>query len=98
MNKQDQGHEASGKEKDKDKPKEVILIVNGTQKPWDKPKINFKDAIILAFGTYNDNPNWIYTVAYEDGPKQNPEGSMVKGQEVHVKDKMIFHVKATDQS
>jgi hypothetical protein len=40
----------------------------------------------------------VYTVAYEDGPKQNPEGSMLKGAIVFVKDKMIFHATATDRS
>lgn len=90
----EKGHEGTDKEKDK----ETILIVNATPKPWRKEKISFTEVIILAFGAQNDNPNWIYTVAYEDGPKQNPEGSMIKGQEVHVKNKMIFHAKATDQS
>ncbi len=40
----------------------------------------------------------VYTVAYEDGPKQNPEGSMNKNQDVFVKNKMIFHATATDKS
>lgn len=82
----------------KEPHREVLIIVNGTPNKWDKPKIDFKEVIILAFGVYNDNPNWIYTVGYEDGPKENPEGSMIKGQEVFVKNKMIFHAKATDQS
>lgn len=85
--------------KDKDKKKNVNLIVNGEEKPWDKEKISFKEVIILAFGKYNDDPNWVYTVAYEDGPKQNPSGSMtVSGKDVHIQDKMIFHATATDKS
>jgi hypothetical protein len=77
---------------------EVIIIVNGEPKKWDKKKINFKEVIILAFGSYDENPNIVYTVAYEDGPKENPEGSMTKGTEVCVKNKMIFHATATDKS
>ena len=76
----------------------VIILVNGTPHEWVKEKISFVEVIKLAFGVYHDNPNWIYTVGYEDGPKKNPEGSMIKGQEVFVKNKMIFHAKATDQS
>jgi len=76
----------------------VIIKVNGTSHEWPKEKISFVEVVKLAFDVYHDNPNWIYTVGYEDGPKQNPEGSMIKGQEVFVKHKMIFHAKATDQS
>lgn len=78
--------------------KHVTLIVNGSPKTWDKRKIKFEDVIILAYGTYVDKPTMVYTVAYEDGPKQNPEGSMVKGSQVFIKNKMIFHATATDKS
>jgi hypothetical protein len=77
---------------------EIVIIVNGTPKEWQKKQITFVEVIMLAYGTYIDKPTMIYTVAYEDGPKQNPEGSMVKGQTVFVKNKMIFHATATDKS
>ncbi len=80
------------------KVKEVIIVVNGTPHKWNKEKINFKEVIILAFGQYVDKPTMVYTVAYEDGPKQNPEGSMFANQEVFVKHKMIFNASATDKS
>ncbi len=80
------------------KKKEVIIIVNGTPHKWEKPGISFKEVIILAFGQYIDKPTMVYTVAFEDGPKQNPEGSMFVGQEVFIKNKMIFHATATDKS
>jgi hypothetical protein len=78
--------------------KEVIIIVNGVPKKWEKKQITFKEVIILADGIYIDRPTMIYTVAYEDGPKENPEGSMTKESVVFVKDKMIFHATATDKS
>jgi hypothetical protein len=77
---------------------EVTIIVNGTPKKWKKKRITFVEVIIEAFGNYIDKPTMVYTVAYEDGPKQNPEGSMVKGSSVFVKNKMIFHATATDKS
>ncbi|MBK8609371.1 MAG: multiubiquitin domain-containing protein [Chitinophagaceae bacterium] len=77
---------------------EITIIVNGTPKKWRKKKITFVEVIIEAFGKYIDKPTMVYTVAYEDGPKQNPEGSMVKGSSVFVKNKMIFHATATDKS
>jgi hypothetical protein len=80
------------------KAKEVIVVVNGTPHKWAKEKISFKEVIVLAFGQYIDKPTMVYTVAYEDGPRQNPEGSMFAGQEVFVKHKMIFNASATDKS
>jgi len=79
-------------------PKEVIIVVNGTPHKWEKPKISFKEVIILAFGQYINKPTMVYTVAYEDGPKLNHEGSMFVDQEVFVINKMIFHATATDKS
>ncbi|MFK7060262.1 multiubiquitin domain-containing protein [Flavobacterium oreochromis] len=77
---------------------EVTIIVSGQPKKWTKPKISFEEVIILAYGTYSNSPTMVYTVAYEDGPKQNPEGSMIKDTVVFVKNKMIFHATATDKS
>jgi hypothetical protein len=89
-----------GKEKfySKEKPFLVELIVNLLKKPWNAKKISFEEVIVLAFGSYDGNPKKGYTVTYDRGPKQNPEGSMVKGKSVFVKDQMIFNVKQTNQS
>lgn len=78
--------------------KTVTIIVNGTPKEWDKHTICFEDVVKLAYNTYDPNPNIVYTVTYDRGPKENPEGSMVKGDCVCVKDKMIFNVTRTDKS
>jgi hypothetical protein len=82
------------------KEKEVEIIVNGTRKEWEKPRITLAELAVLAFGVYHPEENWVYTMAYEDGPKQNPEGSMDKDKNfiVFVKNKMIFHGSATDKS
>jgi hypothetical protein len=57
------------------KEKEVHIIVNGVRKKWDKPRITLEELAVAAFGVYHPEENWVYTMAYEDGPKQNPEGS-----------------------
>ncbi|MFT3793763.1 multiubiquitin domain-containing protein [Flavobacterium sp.] len=76
----------------------VSIFVNGEKKDWGEPKITFEQVVVLAFGSYNQSPTMVYTVTYEDGPKQNVEGSMIKGSVVFVKNKMIFHATATDKS
>jgi hypothetical protein len=76
----------------------VTLIVNGEEKGWNEKEISFKQVIILAFGTYNEDPRICYTVNYSRGPGQNKEGSMVKGDVVRVKNKMVFNATSTDKS
>jgi len=82
----------------KDKDFKVTIIVNGRSKQWNEKTITFEQVVILAFGSYDSNPNKVYTVTYDRGPHQNPEGSMVKSDKVCIKDKMIFNVTATDKS
>jgi hypothetical protein len=82
----------------KDKNFKIEIIVNGRQKSWAEKTITFEEVVVLAFGSYDANPNKVYTVTYDRGPHQNPAGSMVKGDKVFVKDKMIFNVTATDKS
>src|SRR5581483_6823549 len=76
----------------KDKHHKVTLIVNGRPKPWTDKTITFEQVVVLAFGSYDPNPNKVYTVTYDKGPHENREGTMVKGDKVFVKDKMIFNV------
>jgi hypothetical protein len=77
---------------------EFLLIVDGREKKWQKRKISFQEVVILAKGAFHDNNTMYYTVTYDRGPKQNPEGTIVKGDIVFVKNKMIFNVTATDKS
>ena len=82
----------------KDKHYKITLIVNGRPKPWAEKTITFEQVVILAFGSYDANPNKVYTVTYDKGPHENPHGTMAKGDKVSVKDKMIFNVTCTDKS
>lgn len=76
----------------------IDLIVNGRTKQWTEKTITFEQVIVLAFGIFDPNPNKVYTVTYDNGPHENPEGSMVKDGKVYVKNKMIFNATATDRS
>ena len=82
----------------KGKPVQVTLIVNGREKPWSEDKISYDQVVKLAYPNYVDNGTTYYTVTYDRGPHQNPEGSMVKGVVVIVKNKMIFNVTPTNKS
>jgi hypothetical protein len=82
----------------KNKYHEITLIINGRQKPWAEKYITFEQVVTLAYGNYDSNPNRVYTVTYDRGPHENSEGTMVKGDKVLTKDKMIFNVTCTDKS
>jgi len=88
-------------EKTADKPekhKHLIIFVNTRPKDWDKETISFKEVVILAFGSYSDDPNIVYTVTYSKGPESHREGSLTKGESVKVKDGMIFNVTESNKS
>lgn len=76
----------------------VIIIVNGREKPYTQEVITYEQVVTLAFPGSNANPDTVNTVTYAKGPEQNPEGSMVKGDKVFVKNKMVFNVTATNKS
>lgn len=82
----------------KDKDFKITLMVNGRPKDWTEKKITFEQVVVLAFGSYDPNPNKVYTVTYDKGPHENSEGSIVRGEKVYVKDKMVFNATATDKS
>lgn len=89
-----------GKERffSKSRLKDVVIIVNAREKAWAERTISFEQVVVLAFGTYDSNPNKGYTVTYSRGLEPKPEGTMVKGSVVPVKHKMVFDVTATDKS
>lgn len=76
----------------------VTLIVNTREKKWDKNEISYREVVILAFGTYSEDPNVVYTVTYSKGPGNKRQGSLVVGQSVNVKNGMIFNVSQTNKS
>lgn len=77
---------------------EVTIIVNTREKKWDKKEISYREVIELAFGSYSDDENVVYTVTYSKGQDSHKEGSLVKGGSVKVKDGMIFNVFQTNKS
>jgi hypothetical protein len=81
----------------KPKSAEFIIIVNGREKIWKKRQISFEKVVLIAFPNVNYETS-AYTVIYSGGPKQNPKGSMVKGDTVYVNNKMNFNVTATNRS
>lgn len=74
------------------------VIVNGRPKRVRQSKLTFMQVVALAFDPIPDGPNWVFTITYRNGPASNPEGTIIEGQSVRIKNRMIFNVTATDKS
>ncbi|MGD9724784.1 MAG: multiubiquitin domain-containing protein [Alphaproteobacteria bacterium] len=89
---------ARGVEKFKTRKIGVTIFVEGMPHPWNKPKITYAEVVTLEFPDYPQHPEILYSVTYTKGPNKKPEGDLVKGDTVHVKDGMSFHVSPTGES
>jgi hypothetical protein len=89
--------EAINKQKVPNHPKEITIIVNARPKPWLDKDISFQQVVVLAFGTFPQDPSTAYTITYKGGESKK-EGSMILDDIIKVKDKMIFNVTATNKS
>jgi hypothetical protein len=80
--------------------KSFTIIVNAQKKQWNEKEISYDQVVHLAFP--EPPPPGIvitYTVEYERGEGNKPEGSLVKGgPSAKVKEGMIFGVTETGRS
>lgn len=81
-----------------DNNKEYTIIVNGREKTVTEKELSFDDIVALAFDNPPTGPNIVFTITYRRGHGNKPEGSLVEGETVKIKDGMIFNVTATDKS
>jgi Multiubiquitin len=92
MSNSEQANEGQGQNK------EFTIIVNGRQKTVTTKELTFAQVVALAFDNPPSGPNIVFTITYRKGEGNKPEGTLVEGGTVKVKDGMIFNVTATDKS
>ena len=87
-------------DKDKGKEKTVTIYVEGKPHEWPKDEtISYVQVVTLEVPNYAEHPEINYTVTYERGHGNKPEGTLPPGGEpVKVKEGMIFNVAETGQS
>lgn len=78
--------------------KDFIIYIDSREKIWSKKTITFDEVVILKFGSISSDPNISYSVKYKKGDNEKPEGMMVPGDEVKVKNEMRFNVSETNRS
>jgi hypothetical protein len=76
----------------------TTVVINAREYEVETKELSFEEVVNLA---YNNNPprgeNVIITVTYSRGEHGN-EGSLLPGDSIKVKNKMVFDVSATDRS
>lgn len=78
--------------------KDYRLIVNAREVFVESRHLTYGQVVALAFDPVPVGPDIIFTVTYRKGPRQNPKGSLAPGEEVVVKNGMIFVVTQTNRS
>jgi hypothetical protein len=58
----------------------------------------FDQVVLFAFPDFSPSDGRAYTVTFERGDNEKPEGQLVKGSSVKVKDGMSFNVSRTGES
>jgi hypothetical protein len=81
----------------KEKLSRFVIFVNGREKEWQKRKITYEEVVKLAFPNVSLETS-AFTVEYSGGPKQNPKGTISKGDVICVTNKMNFNVDGTGRS
>lgn len=76
--------------------KTSTIIVNGRQREVSGQSISYAQIVKLAFPDDQVNETIEYTVAYAN--PHGKDGTLVNGQEVHIKEGMIFNVSKTNRS
>lgn len=77
----------------------VTIVVEGSPHEWPKNEdISYAQVVTLEVPDYAQNPNITYSVRYAAGHGNKPEGILVPGASVKVKEGMVFYVSETGQS
>lgn len=78
--------------------KEFTIIVEGQEKVVTDHKQSYAQIVQLFLGTATFDQSVTYTVTYRKGHSENSEGTMVAGDVVTIKNRMVFNVSPTTKS
>jgi hypothetical protein len=82
---------------DKEK-KNSTVIVNGRKLVTPKDEISYEEIVTFIYPDFPKHPENNYAVTYKKGHGNSPEGILLPGKTVKVKDGMEFKVSETGQS
>lgn len=77
-----------------------LIQINVNTHDYEEPKgkISYQRVIELAYSDFAQFPNATYTITYERGNSEKPQGTLTKGATVEIVKGMRFRVKRTGES
>ena len=93
-------HEPEHGDKHHGRPEEkgFSIIVNGRERTVEDEELTFDQVVGLAFEDPPTGEYICFTITYRNAGGRKPEGTLVEGEVVKVKDGTIFNVTVTDKS
>lgn len=79
-------------------PHETTIVVNAQNKTVTTKELSYEQLVELAYTTPPTGENVVITITFRRGEGNKPEGTLVAGETVKVKEGMVFNVRATDKS
>lgn len=98
MNTQPQHDKPDHPGPDNGRPREITIVINGRERTVTDQELTFEQLVTLAFPTPPAGENVLFTISFRRGRGDKPEGSLLAGESVKLKDGMVFVVSATDKS
>lgn len=84
--------------KPNDHAKEVTVLFNGRAKTIAKERLSFEEVIAYSFDALPGGDGLQFTVQYTRGHNDKPNGTLLEGESVMVKQGMEFDVTPTNRS
>lgn len=76
--------------------KSYNIVVNGRPRVITKHKLTYREVVLLAYPDATQDENVLYTVTYAN--PHGHDGTLAEGQEVVIKEGMVFNVGKTNRS
>ena len=75
-----------------------FIVVNGRRKMVEEEELTFDQVVDLAFDNPPTGEFIFFTITYRNARGRKPEGTLVEGEVVKVRNETIFNVRVTDKS
>ena len=77
---------------------EFTIVVNGRRRTVSTNALTFDEIVALAYDKPPQGEFICFTITYRGGVCTQPEGMLVEGESVEIKEGMVFNVTFTDKS
>ncbi len=76
----------------------VLIIVNGREKLVQGEELTFDGVINLAFDDPPKGEFICFTITYRNAAGPRPEGTLIEGETINIREGMVLNVTVTDKS